>query len=60
MFKESFSNNALILGLEELGCGVLCLCAAGVHHVREGIMFPHALFKCIKKNRAKSELWVTT
>jgi len=54
------SNNALILGLEELGCGVLCLCATRVHHVREGIMFPPALSKCIKKIRAKSKLWITT
>jgi len=49
MCQKSFSSNALIIGLEELGCGVLCLYIARVHHVREGIMFPPALFKCKKK-----------
>jgi len=47
--QGSFSRNALILCLEELGLSVLCMCIAGIHHFKEGIMFPPALSKCIKK-----------
>jgi len=56
MAKGSFSLNALISGLEELGWDVLLVCTGGVHHVREGIVFPPKLSKCDVFFYAKSPL----
>jgi len=55
MCLKSFSRNALIFGLKEPRY-MLCLCTIGVHHVRDGMMFPTTLSKYKKKNSCKKSI----